>query len=588
MKVTNKFFAVIIYGTSILLTACHTSTPEFKAPVFDNLGSHSVEVTTQSEYSQQFFDQGLALTYGFNHAEAKRSFLEAIRLDSSNAMAYWGVAHILGPNYNAGMDSTLQSEAVKLINAALKKSDQISAWEKGLIAAAAARYNYASEKPQAALDKDYAHALRKLNKSHPENNEIATLLAEALMNLHPWDLYSRKGVAKPWTAEIEEILENVLVSNPDHPGANHFYIHAVEASSNPERGLVSAKRLPKLVPGSGHLVHMPSHIYIRTGDYHQGSEVNELATEVDSLYVASCNAQGAYPLTYFPHNIHFLAATAALEGRGETAINAAFRTAFHTDTTLMREPGMQTLQHYMIIPYYVLVKFAQWKEIMKLEKPADDLLYPNAIWHYARGMAYCAANKLERAKQELDEIEKIARDPELKNITVWDINSTDKLVSIANKVLKAQILQQNGHINEAIILLYEAVAIEDQLNYNEPPDWFFSVRHTLGAFLLQAARYEEAEAVYKEDLFFYPKNGWALNGLHLSLTHSGQLSESLKVLNAFETAWQYADIALEGSLVEAKKYNNIEQIPQMNNSLALAMQYIPLCGLKSNEDREID
>lgn len=580
--INKALYTFTVVGLS--LSGCkQVDKADFTAPLFDNMGDYAINISTQSEYSEKFFNQGLNLAYAFNHAEAERSYKEAIRLDSGNAMAYWGAAYVLGANYNAAMDEANKLKAKALIEQAVDVIENASDWEKALINATAIRYNYLPGKEQKVMDVEYSNAMRKVSRDFPENDDISVLFAESLMNLHPWDLYTKKGIAKPWTKEIEDILELVLARNPDHPGANHMYIHAVEASSTPERGLKVAERLPALVPGAGHLVHMPSHIYIRTGDYHKGSEVNELATKVDSLYIVNCNAQGAYPLAYFPHNIHFLAATAALEGRGETAINAAFRTAFHTDTTVMIEPGMQTLQHYLMIPYYVMVKFGQWDKILSIDNPAADLLYPTAVWHYARGMAFTGKNEWEKAAIELEKVKEISQNPELSAVTIWDINSADQLIKIAKNVLEAEILYKNGQLKEAIALLYQAVEIEDQLNYNEPPDWFFSVRHTLGAVLMADGQFEKAQQVYEEDLFYFPKNGWALNGFYSSLMNQNKLMEALDVMQKFETAWQYADIELEGSLVKDKVYGNIQENPSLANAITSSSQSIPLCRKKNTE-----
>ncbi len=314
VSITSLSILIII---SALLVSCQygQESQSLQAPLFGNLGDHHLEVTTSSSLAQRFFTQGLNLTYGFNHAEAGRSFREAIRLDSTCAMAYWGAAFVLGPNYNAAMEEDVKQSAVAYVQQAIAYEANAQPWEQALIRALAARYGYEQTEDQNELNEAYASAMQQAHRQYPEHDDIQTLYAESLMDLHPWDLYFRQGVAKPWTPEILTAIEGVLGRNPDHPGANHMYIHAVEASARPDQGLASAERLVDLMPGSGHLVHMPSHIYIRTGHYHEGSLVNEKAIEVDSTYVDQCNAQGAYPLTYFPHNIHFLAATAALEGR---------------------------------------------------------------------------------------------------------------------------------------------------------------------------------------------------------------------------------------------------------------------------------
>jgi len=582
----KTYFTPVIFSfiaSCLLFTSCHKKqeTLALQAPLFDNLGDYEIKITTNSELSQRLFNQGINLAYGFNHNEAARAFREAARLDSTCAMCHWGNAYVLGPNYNAGMEEDVEQEAYEAAHKALASADNAQPWEKVLVEAMAARYNYGKTRDRAVLDQDYAEAMKNAYTQFPDNDDITAIYAESLMNLHPWDLYTRAGEAKPWTPKIVGLLEKVMGRSPKHPGANHFYIHAVEASDNPGKGLEAASTLTDLVPGSGHLVHMPSHIYIRTGHYHEGTEVNERASLADSLYIANCNAQGIYPLAYYPHNLHFLAACAALEGRGETAINAAFRVATKIDTALMREPGYETLQHYTIIPYYVMAKFAQWDEIFDLPKPEDDLIYPLAIWHYARGMAFSAKGDLQQAKEALAAIKEIKQNPKLPQITIWDLNSVDHLVNIASNILEAELLVKEENFDPAITLLDEAVAIEDGLTYNEPPDWFFSVRHSLGAALMRGGRFAEAEKVYEEDLDFYPENGFALNGLYLSLMEQGRTAEAEDVKTRFEKAWQYADIELQDSRVKAFAYQNIRQNPTFGSFMA-EVPKATLCGPLKN------
>jgi tetratricopeptide (TPR) repeat protein len=554
----KAFFSIshLLMLVGLLAAACQSKnrTVPFSAPLLEGLGSHTLDITTESELAEKFFNQGFKLTYAFNHGEAERSYREAIRQDPDCAMCYWGAAQVLGSNYNVAMPEEARQEALRLIKSAQDKAQQCQPWEKALIEATASRYRYDKTHEQAVLDQDYASALSAAHRQFPDKIDIAVLYAEALMILHPWDLYDKQGQPKAWTPEIIGLIERILDTAPDHPGANHLYIHAMEASDRPERAMSSADRLGQLMPGAGHMVHMPSHIYIRTGRYHEGSLVNEKAIEVDSLYLDACAAQGVYPLMLFPHNIHFLAATAALEGRGSTSIKAAWRVSAYTDTTMMREDGWKTLQHYWIIPYYVLVKFAQWDEILQLEKPDEDLLYPTAIWHYARGMAFAGKNQTAKAEEALSLLQGLAQKPELQEITIWDLNTAVDLVDIARRCLESEIYRKAGKPKEAIRLLREAVEIEDSLNYNEPPDWFFSVRHTLGAVLLDDEQFAEAEKVYQEDLQMFPENGWALHGLLLSLEKQQKWDAAAAIQERFKAAWQYADIALLSSEVEPVAY----------------------------------
>lgn len=451
------------------------------APFIDGLEGINFKISTKSEEAQQYFNQGLMLAYGFNHAEAARSFNEAIRLDSTSAMAYWGFAYVLGPNYNGGMESDNFQRAYNASRKALELSANCTQKEKVLINALLARY--ASEPPsdRTSLDSSYASEMQIVYNQYSDDPDIGAMYAEALMNLHPWDLYEKDSKKpKSWTPKIVSLLESLINKNPIHPGAHHLYIHAMEASEYPEKALPSAALLDTLVPGAGHLVHMPSHIYINTGDYHLGSLSNIRAAEADSTYTIACHAQGVYPLTYYPHNYHFLAATATLEGNSEWAWNAALKLQQHTASALMKEDGWGTLQHYYSIPYYIAVKFSMWDTILALPMNVTDLVYPKAISHYARGMAYLGKSDLQNAQIEFDNLKTLSTDYTLKNITIWNINNSYDLIQIALKVLSAEVALKLKSPEISINLLREAVAIEDKLNYNEPPDWFFSVRHHLG------------------------------------------------------------------------------------------------------------
>lgn len=366
------------------------------------------------------------------------------------------------------------------------------------------------------------------------------------MNLHPWDLFEKQS-KKPrvWTPELIDVLEKLIKNNPKHPGAHHFYIHALEASSYPEKALASAALLDKMVPGSGHLLHMPSHIYINTGHYHLGSQSNLKAIEMDSIYSTACHAQGVYPLAYYPHNYHFLAATATLEGNAGLAWMASTKLQQHTAKDLMTQPEWGTLQHYYSIPYYIAVKLSMWDTILTLPRPEKNLIYPEVIWHYAKGMAFLGKKDLPKAQNELDRLAFLSADTSLQHLTIWNINNTADLSQIALKILSAEIAAKKNLYNEAILLLKEAIAIEDNLNYNEPPDWFFSVRHHLGKILLQAGKPAEAEEIYRQDLKTWKNNGWALMGLYKSLAMQKKNKEAQVVKTAFDKAWQSADIKLD-------------------------------------------
>jgi len=521
-----------------------------KAPKFKGLEGIDFKITTKNKEAQDYFNQGMMLSYGFNHAEAARSFFEATRLDSTCAMCYWGYSYVLGPNYNGGMEPDNFERAYIAVQKAHSLANNCTAKEQQLIEALMQRYAEKPPKDRKSLDIAYSTALKKVYKKFSTDPEVSALYAESLMDLHPWDLYVKSTrKPKPWTPEILSVLENLIRINPRHPAAPHFYIHAVEGSEHPERGLASAKLLSTLVPGSGHLLHMPSHIYIWTGDYHLGSLANIAAVKVDSDYVTACHAQGAYPLVYYPHNYHFLSATATLEGNSKWAWMAAKKMQENTAQDIMKQPGWGSLQHYYTIPYYVAVKFAMWDTILATPTPEASLVYPRAVLHYARGMAYLGKNELINADKELVALTKLSKDSTLKDLTIWDINNADDLVQIAVKVLSAKVLHRKHQTEKAVVFLKEAIAIEDHLNYNEPPDWFFSVRHYLGSVLIDAAKYADAEKVYVEDLKTFAENGWALIGLHTALTKQGKAGEAHTVKQRFDKAWKYADIKISSSIL---------------------------------------
>lgn len=553
MKAIKIIFISLV--TFLWIAGCKENQPSFEAPVLKNIGDYSVPVTTKSKYSQMFFNQGIIMANNFNHAEAERSFREAVRQDTSFAMGYWGIAYVLGPNFNSVDNMGAVNEIRNAVTKAVQYSEDISDWEKVVIKAIQIKFPMDSSATDA---EGFTESMKQAFIQFPDNSFVATLYAEAAMNLHPWDFYEKKGGApRPWTTEIVSLLEKVISIDPKNPLANHLYLHATEASPDVEKALISAERLKTLVPSAGHLVHMPSHIYINTGDYHEGSLANEAAVIADSIYIAECQSQGYYPQMYYPHNYHFLAATAAFEGRGARAIEAAFKTASLVDKKYYHEPGYEMVQHYLTIPNHILIKFGQWEKIIALPKPTDDLIYPTAIWHYARGMAYVNMDKIEHAKDELKKLNELSQSPSIAEQLNWGINKVTEVCKISSKVLEAELYVKVGKYNEAISMLKEAIKIEDNLNYNEPPDWFFSVRHILGNLLLKTKDYEQAEKIYKEDLTHWPKNGFALNGLFESLTGQGKTKEAEEIKKLFNEAWKYSDTNLKASVFDPEKRTNL-------------------------------
>ncbi|MBB4080285.1 tetratricopeptide (TPR) repeat protein [Lewinella aquimaris] len=522
-----------------------------KAPLFEDMGNLQFPITSKNPLTRRYVTQGLVLAYGFNHAEAARSFYHATQLEPDCAMAHWGYAYVLGPNYNAGMEPDNYPRAYEAAQKALALAENgVAPWEKSLITALSKRYAAQAPEDRSALDQDYAEAMREAYADHPDNADVGTLFVESLMDLHPWDLWDKEGQTRPWTPEIITNLDKILAMDPDHAGAHHLYIHAIEASHTPEKGLPSARRLDEgLVPGAGHLVHMPSHIYIRTGDYHAGSLANIAAVKVDSSYITACRAQGAYPLIYHPHNYHFLAATATLEGKSEWAIDAAKRIARHADNDLIGVPALGLLQHFYTIPDYVLVKFGRWDEILNALDGRRDLTYPKVIRSYARGMAHLGKQDIDRAREELLQLRSFAADPSLDSLAIG-VNMARSVCDIAEDVLAGEIAASEGRYDDAIRLLQDAIEVEDALAYMEPPDWFFSVRHHLGAVLLESGRFAEAIPVYEEDLLTYPKNGWALHGLRAAYKGLSDEKMEATVADRLEGAWATADVDLNSSRIK--------------------------------------
>jgi len=514
------------------------------APRLQNLGDHTFPVTTRSEQAQLFINQGLNLAYGFNHAEAARAFREAARLDPDCAMAYWGNALVLGPNINAPMNPDDEPKALELVQQALARRDQASERERAYIEALARRYSGKAE-DRAARDQAYANAMRDLHLRYPGDLDAATLFAEALMDLSPWNYWTRDGKAYPGTGEIVGVLEMVLERNPNHPGANHYYIHAMEPT-HPERAEAAADRLLGLMPGAGHMVHMPSHIFIRVGRYADAAESNRRAILADEDYITQCRAQGIYPLSYYPHNIHFLWAAATMEGRSAEAIEAARKTAGSIPPESLE--SLPFLQGFLVVPYYALTRFGKWNDILQQPAPSYDSLFTRGIWNYARGAALIGTGRLDEAAQELEKLQAIVANKELAEVPAsFSANSALDILRIAPEVLAGELAARRGDFDRAIAHLERAVRYEDALIYTEPADWHYPVRQSLGAVLLQAGRADEAEVIYWEDLRRNPGNGWSLFGLTESLRAQEKSDQAAQADKRFRKAWLNADIQLTAS-----------------------------------------
>jgi tetratricopeptide (TPR) repeat protein len=515
------------------------------AQIFAELGGQRRPIQTKVAAAQRYFDQGLNLAYGFNHDEAVRSFAEAARRDPACAICHWGVAYASGPHINnPSMDAARVKTAWDAVQKAKATAAKASPVERDLIEAMAARYSSDPAADRVPLEKAYADAMRAVWARHPKDSDVGTLFAEAAMDQHPWDLWNHDGTPQPWTAEIVSTLEAVLKLNPNHPGANHLYIHAVEASPAPERALAAADRLAAgLVPGAGHLVHMPGHVYQRVGRYWDAAEANRKAIVVDDTYVGKAPEQGFY-LMYKAHNHQFLAYSAMSLGRSAEAQQAALAMVAQFGPEQVREMAA-FMDGGLSLPEFALVRFGKWDEILK--RPAPEAILPasTAAWHWARGFALAATEKLAEADAELAGIAKVQAG--LTDQSAVGFNSARVFVGIASDMLAAELAQRRGHYAVAAHRLQAAVAGEDSLRYNEPSDWPIPVRQYLGAALLAAEKPSEAEAVYREDLRRNPENGWSLAGLEAALRKRGAAKEADEVAVRLRKAWARADVALTGS-----------------------------------------
>jgi tetratricopeptide (TPR) repeat protein len=515
------------------------------APRLQNLGDHKFPVSTNSARAQLFINQGMMLTYGFNHAEANRSFQEAARLDPNCAMAYWGMAYVIGPNINMAMAPESEPKAYEMVQKAIALRNNASEKEQAFIDALAKRYSGEAQPNRSALDRAYAEAMRKLSKRYPDDLDAATLYAEAVMDLRPWNYWTRDMQPYPETKEIMQVLESVLARNPNHPGAIHLYIHTVEYA-RPELAETGAERLWKIAPGAGHLVHMPSHIFRRVGRYADASQSNQDAIVADEDYIEQCRAQGVYPLAYYPHNIHFLWDSATMEGRRDTAIAAARKSSSSIPDGAWREVPL--LHQFLVAPLFAYTRFGEWDLILKEPLPPQDSLFWTGIWHYARGLAFTATGELGKAGLELNHLQKITADKSMDGYRVtFSRNGAKAILEIASEVLAGELAAKQGDYDTAIARLHRAVLLEDILIYNEPPDWHVPVRQALGAVLLEAGRPAEAEAIYWQDLGHNRENGWSLFGLMQSLRAQGKHEQAVVIEKRFRKTWQRSEVTLTAS-----------------------------------------
>ncbi len=520
----------------------------WRQPLFEGLGDLDFPISTRSEAAQRYFNQGLSLAYAFNHAAADFAFNEAALHDPDCAMCYWGSALVLGPNVNAAMDPANAPRAQLLAQQAQRLAAGATRKEQVLTAALVQRYEAEEPEDRARLDQAYADAMRAATAEFPDDVNIVALTGEALMDLHPWDFFVFDGEERPWTREILDRLEQALALDENHIGAIHLYIHAVEQSSAADRAEPYADKLADLAPLAGHLVHMPAHIYIRTGRYHDATLNNMKAADADAQFVQVCRSNSPiYLAGYIPHNWHFGWITAAMEGWSEQAFEMARGTAARLTPELLRNKEVAVAQHFFMQPAYAQVRFGAWKDILDSPEPDADLLYARAVWHYARGRALLGLGDIEGATVEAEQLASLRAHPELAALIFFERDSADVLLDIAALVLDGEISAARGDLDAALTTLSTAVAHEDALPYNEPPFWFYPARHSLGVIQLAAGDPEAAERTYREDLGIMRENGWALMGLAQALRAQGSDAEADQVMTRFRTAWQHADIEITAS-----------------------------------------
>lgn len=533
----------------VVLSACGGQPDDIVAstqPLFPGTGPHTRPVATASAEAQAFFDQGLAFLYAFNHDEAIRSFRRATEIDPDCAMAWWGIAYANGPHINnAEVTPEREAEAFEAANRAAMLAENLEAGaDRAMIMAVSNRYDSPQPADRAPLDAAFAEAMADVYEQFPGDGDVGAIYAEALLDLHPWDLWEHDGSPKEWTPEIVELLEGVLESHPNHPLALHLYIHTVEASDDPARADEAADRLRDLMPGLGHMVHMPSHIDVLRGRWQEAIDANSKAIEADAAYRDAALVPPDFYRLYMSHNHHMKAYAAMMVGRREIAMTSIRELVDEIPTDWLRENAIWA-DGFIAMPYEVMMRFGRWQEILEEPEPADYLPFTRSMHHAARAVALAALDRPEEARVEQQAfLELRATVPEE---AFFGNNMADDLLGVADRLVEGEILYREGAKEAGIEVLYEAAAREDALNYDEPPDWIQPIRHALGATLMQEGRYADAEKVYREDLARLPDNGWSLYGLARSLRLQGKTDEAAAVESSFETVWEGADTQLRSS-----------------------------------------
>ncbi|MBV9087007.1 MAG: tetratricopeptide repeat protein [Acidobacteriaceae bacterium] len=539
----SRILLACVLSCALPCIAQHDHGSGAQATLITGVGDAHHKVTTNNPEAQKFFDQGLCLIYGFNHDEAERSFRRAAELDPNMAMAWWGVALAVGPNYNLPVDEAREKVAYDAIQKAQSLASKASPSERGYIEALAKRYTNATDPNYQQLAVAYKDAMAGLSKQYPDDLDAATMYAESIMDLHPWGLWNLDGTPREGTPEILATLESVLKRDPNHMGAIHYYIHATEASAHPERALAGANKLAAIAPSAGHLVHMPAHVYIRTGDYDSAVDTNIAAAKVDESYIKARNVQGIYPMLYYSHNLHFIACAAGMQGRYSEAKQAADRLAAHVGPHLKEMP---MLEGFMTIPMAVMLRFERWNDILQQQPPPAEMKVSTTLWHYAHGMALAATGKPDQAEADWKFLnDAFQATPEDAIFMPPFNNHTKQILKIAKDVLGARIASARNDTAKSIRLLEEAVATQDLLNYGEPPDWYYPVRESLGGVLLRSGNATKAEQVFRADLERNPRNGRSLFGLMQALKAEGREQDAELVNQQFQSAWKNADMQLE-------------------------------------------
>ncbi len=515
-------------------------------PFLDGLGDLHHPVTTKSKDAQRYFDQGLTLLFGFNHREAIRSFRSAAHEDPDCAMAYWGVAYAFGPHVNKPMDTNDTAQAWIALQAAVAAKAKGSKKEQAWITALEKRYQPKHQDDRSALDKTFAGAMRELAKENPDDMDAQVLFAESLMDTMPWDYWTQDRTPKPETEEILSALRYVMARDPNHPGANHLYIHTVEAGPNPEFGLAAADRLRNYAPTAGHLVHMPSHIYMRVGQYDDAVRVNALAVKADRGYIRRCQALGFYPGVYYPHNIHFLWWAQLFDGRSKDALRTANEAALYAVENYCGPKKAFESPRLRHLPWLTLLRFGRYDEVLVIAQPpnTNDFIVDRALWHYCRGLAFAALKNGAGAQRESDALAKIAKSDEVKKISSPVFPAADTL-GVASLWLAGRTAGANGDNKAMIESLEKAVAAEDAMPYMEPSFWPIPVRPALGAALIETGDATRAETIFRENLKRWPRNAWGLLGLEESLRTQGKTQQADDVKRQRIQAWSRADTRLE-------------------------------------------